>query len=281
MLDRCDTLLRDERGGSLLGLMFGRARVEGVLHDPVWAQPAIYALQCALTALWSSVGVRPTVVVGHGVGEIAAAQAAGVFDLEAGMRLASARGALAGTLPEVGAQIAAVDDLDAVLQGVAFAPLSRTFVSSPTGRVVASGEALDLEYWRWQTREPRAFERCVPALADLGVDVVIEVGPQAVLGPTVAGAWPLSESGSGSAAPPVVLASLRRPSDDAPRPASGSGGGFVEAVAGAYEAGLPVFLAGLFAGEARRRVSLPGYPFQRRRHWVKSKLGSEVPETAR
>ena len=281
VLDRCDTLLRDEHGASLLGLMFGRARVEGVLHDPVWAQPAIYALQCALTALWSSVGVRPNVVVGHGVGEIAAAQAAGVFDLEAGMRLASARGALAGTLPEVGAQIAAVDDLDAVLEGVAFAPLSRTFVSSPTGRVVASGEALDPEYWRWQTREPRAFEQCLPALADLAVDVVIEVGPQTVLGPTIAGAWPLPENGSGSAAPPVVLASLRRPSDDAPRPASGSGGGFVEAVAGAYEAGLPVFLAGLFAGEARRRVSLPGYPFQRRRHWVKSKLGSEVPEAAR
>ena len=270
VLDRFDTLLRDERGGSLLGVMFGRAGVEGVLHDPVWAQPAVYALQCALTALWSSVGVRPSIVVGHGVGEIAAAQAAGVFDSEAGLRLASARGALAGTLPEVGAQIAAVDDLDAALEGVALAPLSRTFVSSPTGRVVEAGEALDPAYWRWQTREPQAFEQCLPALADLGVGVVIEVGPQAVLGPSVAGAWPRSENGSEPAAPPVVLASLRRPRDDAPRPAAGSGGGFVEAVAGAYKAGLPVLLAGLFAGEARRRVSLPGYPFQRRRHWVKS-----------
>ena len=268
VLDRCDTLLREEGGASLLDVMFGRAGAEGVLDDPVWAQPAIYALQCALTALWSSVGVRPNVVVGHGVGEIAAARAAGVFDLEAGLRIASARGALAGTLPEVGAQIAAVDDLDAVLEGVAFSPLSRTFVG--TGRVVEAGEALDPAYWRWRTREPRRFEQCIPALADLGVDVVIEVGPQAVFGPTIDGARPLSESGSGPAAPPMVLASLRRPSDDAPRPAAGSGGGFVEAVAGAYEAGLPVFLAGLFAGEARRRVSLPGYPFQRRRHWVKS-----------
>ena len=40
------------------------------------------------------------------------------------------------------------------------------------------------------------------------------------------------------------------------------------AIAGAYEAGLPVSLAGLFAGEARRRIALPGYPFQRRRHWA-------------
>ena len=39
-------------------------------------------------------------------------------------------------------------------------------------------------------------------------------------------------------------------------------------VAGAYEAGLAVAFAGLFAGETRRRVSLPGYPFQLRRYWI-------------
>ena len=41
-----------------------------------------------------------------------------------------------------------------------------------------------------------------------------------------------------------------------------------EAVAGAYVAGLSVSFAGLFAGESRRRISLPSYPFQRRRHWI-------------
>ena len=43
---------------------------------------------------------------------------------------------------------------------------------------------------------------------------------------------------------------------------------FVDAVAKAYEAGLNIDFTGLFAGESRRRVSIPGYPFQRRRHWV-------------
>ena len=41
------------------------------------------------------------------------------------------------------------------------------------------------------------------------------------------------------------------------------------AVAGAYEAGLPVSFAGLFAGESRRRIALPGHPFERRRRWIK------------
>jgi len=38
-------------------------------------------------------------------------------------------------------------------------------------------------------------------------------------------------------------------------------------VARAYEAGLAIDFAGLFAGEERRRISLPGYPFQRQRYW--------------
>lgn len=50
--------------------------------------------------------------------------------------------------------------------------------------------------------------------------------------------------------------------------------GFVRAVAGAYEAGLTVSFAGLFAGETRRRVSLPGYPFQRRRRRIEKRYGN-------
>lgn len=45
---------------------------------------------------------------------------------------------------------------------------------------------------------------------------------------------------------------------------------FARAVARAYEAGLPVAFAGLFAGETRRRISVPGYPFERRGYWVES-----------
>ena len=64
-----------------------------------------------------------------------------------------------------------------------------------------------------------------------------------------------------------MLASLRRPSGNEAVPASD---GFVEAVAGAYQAGLPVRFEGLFAGETRRRIPLPGYPFQRQRHWLEA-----------
>ncbi len=44
----------------------------------------------------------------------------------------------------------------------------------------------------------------------------------------------------------------------------------VQAAARAYEAGQEPDFQGLFAGETRRRISLPGYPFQRRPFWFDS-----------
>ena len=240
VLDRCDQVLQVERGISLLDVMFGRAGTADSLDDPAWAQPAIYALECALTALWASVGIAPSVVAGHGLGEIAAAQAAGVFTLEEGLRLA-----------------AAPDDADAVLAAVELAPPSCTFVSSLTGQVVEP----DGSYWRRQARDPVAFGACIETLAERGVQVVVELGPQAVVGPTVLKSWPDATTEGA----PVTLASLAGPSEDQDR---SEDAGFVAAVAAAYEAGLAVSFAGLFAGEQRRRVALPGYPFQRRRHWI-------------
>ena len=246
VLDRCDAVLREERGASLLDVMFGRADSVGALDDPAWTQPAIYALECALVALWASVGIRPSAVVGQGIGELAAAQAAGVFGLEEGLRFAAARGA------------------GERLRGVAIPP-SLAFVSSVTGRVMESGDALDEAYWQRQASESVAFDRCVETLAELDVQVVVEIGPDAVLGPKVAPpAWAESADGAGM---PVVLSSLGASQDD---------DGFMEAVAAAYEAGLAVSFAGLFAGETRSRISLPSYPFQRRRHWIEARPASRV-----
>ena len=218
VLDRCDKVIREERDTSLLDAMFGQT-------DDLSDLPAIYALESALTALWSSVGIQPSVVVGHGIGEIAAAQAAGVFSMEDGLRVALERD---------------TGNLESTLADVTIASPSRVLVSSVTGGV----EVLDAAYWRRQAQEPAAFDKCAKKLADLGVDIIIEIGPDAVLSPI-----------EGGMNPPVVLSSL-------------GDNDFVQAVAEAYEAGLSVSFPGLFAGETRRRISLPSYPFQHQHYWI-------------
>ena len=251
VLDRCDAVVREDRGSSLLDVMFGREAAAGNLDDPVWAQPAIYALECALTALWSSLGVGPSVVAGHGLGELAAAQAAGVFALEAGLRLACVRAVSASS-----------DDLGVVLANNALAPPSLVLVSSLTGRAVELGDTLDGSFWHRQAHEPTAFVECVGTLAALDVEVVVEVGPHAVLSPAVAATW-LDSADARRA--PVVLSTLQQGIS-----ASTSHSGFAAAVAKVYESGIDVSFTGLFAGETRRRISLPSYPFQRRRHWIEA-----------
>ena len=260
VLDYCDEVLRAERGTSLLDVMLGRC---GELDDPAWSQPAAFALGCALTALWASVGVRPNVAFGAGAGEIAAAHAAGVFTLAEGLRFAARRGALmaalSGTEP-------APDQLESALQGVQAALPSLTLLNQVTGRALASGETMDATYWRRQGREPAAFGECLETLTELGVEIVVEIGAGAVSTQRLASALPeLSgggATGGNGAAPPVLLSSLNHAPDSEP--------GYVEAVARAYEAGLAIDFAGLFAGEERRRISLPGYPFQRQRFWFEA-----------
>ena len=335
VIDNCDALLAEARGVSLKDVMFGDADAMHVLDDPAWTQPAIYVLECALTAQWASLGVRPDVVVGHSLGEIAAAQAADVFGLEEGLGFATRRGDLISALPEKGAMAVvfasasdvaaaleehnargdgpglclaayngtnqaisgpesdvvsilarfeanhvrtarlraspayhsalvdpALDGLEAYFADVDVAEPQVAMVSSLSGERVTAGTLLDGSYWRKQARQPVAFGRCVQTLAELGVDVVIEIGPHGVLTPLVALGWPAE------AQAPVAFSSLRRPSRD--ESAADVEGSFMAAVANAYEAGVPLAFDGLFAGEERRRISLPAYPFQRRRHWIEA-----------
>ena len=81
---------------------------ESPVDDTRYTQPALFALEYGLTELWRSWGVSPAAVIGHSVGEYVAACAAGVFDLETGLRLIAERGALMHRLPPGGAMAAAI-----------------------------------------------------------------------------------------------------------------------------------------------------------------------------
>lgn len=60
---------------------------QSLLEETEFAQPAIFALQVGLTALWKSWGIKPDAIVGHSAGEVAAAYASGALSIEQAVRV--------------------------------------------------------------------------------------------------------------------------------------------------------------------------------------------------
>ncbi len=88
-----------------------RASLEKRLTATEWAQPAILATSLATLRLLERLGLSPTVVGGHSLGEITAGVAAGVFDESAGLAVARRRGELMAKASETaGAMTAAASD---------------------------------------------------------------------------------------------------------------------------------------------------------------------------
>jgi myxalamid-type polyketide synthase MxaE and MxaD len=106
-IDELDGLVRLHTGWSIVSeLMADEAQSR--LADTEVAQPALFALQLALADLWQAWGVMPAAVVGHSVGEIAAACVAGILDRPTAARLVALRGRFMQQATGLG-KMAAVD----------------------------------------------------------------------------------------------------------------------------------------------------------------------------
>jgi phthiocerol/phenolphthiocerol synthesis type-I polyketide synthase C len=325
-LDRCTELLEDKLDAPLRDVIFEDAG--GMLGQTRWTQPALFAVEVALYETYRSLGIEAGVVLGHSVGEYAAAYAAGILTLEDGLQLIAKRGELFGSLPEGGSMaaifadatrvqavvdeanaglppsvalsIAAYNGVHVVVSGpaelvdhvigrfeaedvrcarletshafhsallepalwafepfaatIAYRRAELTLISNLTGQALASDLVLDAPYWRRHAREPVQFARSVAALAEAGVEVLLELGPHPVLTAMALHCWP------GESPPPAAFGALRRgvPADRS----------LLDSIAQLYAAGSGIDFAALDAGRPRRKLSLPTYPFQRQRYWV-------------
>ncbi|MEM7050085.1 MAG: SDR family NAD(P)-dependent oxidoreductase [Acidobacteriota bacterium] len=325
-LEEVDAEVRQLRGWSPLEELTasqGDSRLDGDSIE--LTQVCLFALQLALTALWRAWGVEPAAVLGHSMGEVAAAWACGALDRRQAVRLivtrselleaATGRGAMAAVDldlevaeavvagdprlavaaangPSMTVLSGAREALEPVLaelgsQDVFVRPLRTTgvaghspqvdsarqrleagladlhpaaghlaMISTVTGERVA-GEHLDARYWGRNLRQTVRFADAVEASRG---DVFVEIGPH----PVLAGAVATIIAAAGGEA--TVLPSLRREEPERRE--------MLATLAGLYAHGVEVDLSALHPAGGEL-VSLPNYPWQRRRFWV------EEPRQAR
>ena len=130
------------------------------------------------------------------------------------------------------------------------------FHSTVTGGLLDTAE-LDAEYWYRNLRQPVQLERVTRSLLDEGQRILVEVSPHPVFALAVGETLEAHLTDPGEAA---VLGTLRRGEGGAER--------FALSLAEAHTAGAAIDWHAYFAGTGAKRVTLPTYPFQRRRYWL-------------
>lgn len=138
-VDRMEPLLREHAGISLRDCMDPGAD----LTSPAVVMPALYGIQVALAELWTSYGLEPAAVIGHSMGEIAAAVACGALDAATGARVVAIRSRLLAGL--TGGAMAVVDLPGEHVEALAadFRTLQVAVHASPAQSVV-TGSAEDV-----------------------------------------------------------------------------------------------------------------------------------------
>ncbi|MGO4759777.1 acyltransferase domain-containing protein, partial [Streptomyces sp. 2MCAF27] len=144
VLDRCEEIYADEFGGTLLPLLLAEPLADGEIWPTETAQAALFAHQAALGEVWRAAGVRPTLLLGHSVGEYAALYAAGALTLEDGLRLTAWRGRLMHRACPVGGMLAVRADARTARRIAESAGADVAAVNGPRAQVISgSRQALD------------------------------------------------------------------------------------------------------------------------------------------
>ena len=153
-----------------------------------------------------------------------------------------------------------LDDMERLAATVVYKPTDVAWISGLTGREVTG--VLTARYWRDQLRQPVRFADGAAALRGMGIGAYIEMGPDPVLIAAARQDAPADDHA-------LWLPALRRNRDDWHVT--------LEALASLYQHGAEIDWVGFDQPWARRKVTLPTYPFQRKRFWMDRVPRANVP----
>jgi acyl transferase domain-containing protein len=162
-LNRCSEGLANELPRPLLDILLTAPAADpAVVENPAVIGPVSFAVEFALAELWRDWGLEASAVLGHGVGEYVAACVAGVYSLEDGLRLVSARSRAIRELPSRGAAAVVRTDEARVRSLLPkFPGLSIAAINGPR-RVVVVGEQTLLEQSLREFKRQRIAAREIP-----------------------------------------------------------------------------------------------------------------------
>jgi amino acid adenylation domain-containing protein len=152
-----------------------------------------------------------------------------------------------------------------LLRKVKFGEPQIPYVSNVTAQWITSAEAKNPEYWAGHVRQTVRFADGVAELMKDSKHILLEVGPGQTLST-------LSRQHPAKGAEQTVLASLPLAGDQEPH-------GLLDALGRLWMTGVSIDWQAFYADEHRRRVSLPTYPFERKRHWPESRIAVSTTTT--
>jgi acyl transferase domain-containing protein len=160
-----------------------------------------------------------------------------------------------------------------VVRSVQMHPPQVPFVSSLTGTWITDEQATNPDYWVQQVRRAVRFSSGIAELLQDPANILLEVGPGQTLS-TLARQHPAKQPMQ------EIVASLKSEesvTQDLPSQGTRS---MLEAAGRIWTAGGGVDWAGIHGNEARHRVPLPTYPFERQRYWIDSPLAQAAAQQA-